>query len=154
VRATATATTAKSSRSSTASRVATATADGPKRKKRRRRNRSVDVDSPSELLAGLRIYVIHCKEDLERKSSRPICHVIRDQVEALVRARGLGAEILSAEQGMSICTSPRSPFFFDSISLMRAPRSYLVSPFTSFIDGLFFLVVPAKYDAQAVYNTM
>lgn len=87
-----TTTTAKSSHSSsTASRVA-ATSDEPKRKKRRR----------SEPLAGLRIYVIHCKDDLERKFSRPICHVIRDQVEELVRAKGLGAEVLSAEQGMTI----------------------------------------------------
>jgi len=85
-------TSAKSSHvSSTASRVV-ATTNEPKRKKRRR----------SEPLAGLRIYVIHCKEDLERKFSRPICHVIRDQVEELVRAKGLGAEVLSAEQGMTI----------------------------------------------------
>ena len=103
----------KSSRGSTASRVAaTAAADEPRRKKRRR----------SEPLAGLRIYVIHCKEDLERKFSRPICHVIRDQVEELVRARGLGAEILSAEQGMTISTSLRSSlFFFESVVLIRAP---------------------------------
>ncbi len=102
--ATATATAAKSSHESTASYVAAASAaDKPKRKKRRRRNRSVDADSkPSEPLAGLRIYVIHCKEDLEREFSRPIYHVIRDQVESLVRAKGLGAEVLSAEQGMTI----------------------------------------------------
>ncbi|KAF8503730.1 cAMP phosphodiesterases class-II-domain-containing protein [Russula emetica] len=86
--------------SSTASRVV-ATTNEPKRKKRRR----------SEPLAGLRIYVIHCKEDLERKFSRPICHVIRDQVEELVRAKGLGAEVLSAEQGMTISMSLRSSFF-------------------------------------------
>jgi cAMP phosphodiesterases class-II len=94
-------TTAKSSHgSSTSSRVA-ATGDEPKRKKRRR----------SEPLAGLRIYVIHCKDDLERKFSRPICHVIRDQVEKLVRAKGLGVEVLSAEQGMTISMSLRSSFF-------------------------------------------
>lgn len=93
-------TNAKSSHGSTAGRAAATTADEPKRKKRRR----------SEPLAGLRIYVIHCKEDLERKFSRPICHVIRDQVEELVRAKGLGAEVLSAEQGMTISMSPRSSF--------------------------------------------
>jgi len=99
--ATAANTTAMSSHgSSAASRVA-ATADEPKRKKRRR----------SEPLAGLRIYVIHCKEDLERKFNRPICHVIRDQVEELVRAKGLGAEVLSAEQGMTIGMSLRSSYF-------------------------------------------
>ena len=125
-----TTTTSKSSHSSsTASRVA-ATSDEPKRKKRRR----------SEPLAGLRIYVIHCKDDLERKFSRPICHVIRDQVEELVRAKGLGAEVLSAEQGMTISMSLCSYFLFESVALIRVPRSYLVLPFTSFSDGLF--VVP------------
>jgi cAMP phosphodiesterases class-II len=74
----------------------------PKRK-RRRRNKSADVETPpSEPLAGLRVYIMHCKDDLERKYSRPIYHVIRDQVEALVKAKGLGAEVLSAEQGMTI----------------------------------------------------
>jgi 3',5'-cyclic-nucleotide phosphodiesterase len=79
----------------------------PKRKKRRR-NKSQDTPSTSsslsEPLAGLRVYIMHCKDDLEGKYSRPISHVIRDQVDALVRAKGLGAEVLSAEQGMSIST--------------------------------------------------
>ena len=119
--------TAKSSHGSTTSRIAvgTATADEPKRKKRRR----------SEPLAGLRVYIIHCKDDLERKFSRPICHVIRDQVEELVRAKGLGAEILSAEQGRTISMSPRSSLFF--FALTRVFRSYLVLLFTSFTDGLY-----------------
>ena len=93
-------TNAKSRHGSAAGRAAATTADEPKRKKRRR----------SEPLAGLRIYVTHCKEDLERKFSRPICHVIRDQVEELVRAKGLGAEVLSAEQGRTISMSLRSSF--------------------------------------------
>lgn len=96
-----TTTTAKSSHGSSAASGVAATGDEPKRKKRRR----------SEPLAGLRIYVIHCKDDLERKFSRPICHVIRDQVEELVRAKGLGVEVLSAEQGMKIGMSMRSSFF-------------------------------------------
>ncbi|KAI9509956.1 cAMP phosphodiesterases class-II-domain-containing protein [Russula earlei] len=80
----------------------------PKKKRRRRRNRS--VDPPSAPLAGLRVYVMHCKEDLEQRHSRPIYHVIRDQVAALVQAKGLGAEVLSAEQGMTISTRSRPPF--------------------------------------------
>jgi cAMP phosphodiesterase len=74
----------------------------PKRRKMRRRNRSAEDSPSSEPLAGLRVYITHCKDDLEQKYSRPICHVIRDQVEALVRARGLGAEVVCAEQGMTI----------------------------------------------------
>ncbi|KAI0273851.1 cAMP phosphodiesterases class-II-domain-containing protein [Gloeopeniophorella convolvens] len=71
----------------------------PKRKKRRPNSSEA---TPSGPLAGLRIYIVHCKEDLERKYSRPIHHVIRDQVRVLVQAKNLGAEVLSAEQGMTI----------------------------------------------------
>jgi len=99
------------------------------KKKRRRRNKSVDVDThtPAEPLAGLRIYVTHCKDDLERTYSRPIYHVIRDQVEALVRAKGLGAEVLSAEQGMTISMFAT---IFREHCANEDPRSYLVLPFT------------------------
>ncbi|KAH9981463.1 cAMP phosphodiesterases class-II-domain-containing protein [Lactifluus volemus] len=60
--------------------------------------------SPSKPLAGLRVYIIHCKEDedLEREHERPIARIIRDQVDVLVQAKGLGAEVFSAEQGMTI----------------------------------------------------
>lgn len=75
-----------------------------RRRKRRKRRRKLSADPPPPLgpLAGLRVYIIHCKEDLEVKYDEPIAHVIRDQVGALVRAKGLGAEVLSAEQGMTI----------------------------------------------------
>lgn len=83
----------------------------PKRRRRRRKRRrkmSADLPPPPPPLgplAGLRVYIIHCKEDLEGKYDQPISHVIRDQVDALVRAKGLGAEVLSADQGMTISTS-------------------------------------------------
>ncbi|KAI0005867.1 cyclic-AMP phosphodiesterase [Russula compacta] len=73
-----------------------------RKRKRRRRNMSAEDAPSSEPLAGLRVHVMHCKEDLEQEYSRPIYHVIRDQVEALVQAKGLGAEVLSVEQGMTI----------------------------------------------------
>ena len=73
-----------------------------RKRKRRRRNMSAEDTPSSAPLAGLRVYVMHCKEDLEQEYSRPIYHVIRDQVEALVQAKGLGAEVLSVEQGMTI----------------------------------------------------
>ncbi|KAI9446620.1 cAMP phosphodiesterases class-II-domain-containing protein [Lactarius indigo] len=76
-----------------------------RRRKKRRRKLSADPPPPLGPLAGLRVYIIHCKEDLEQKYDDPISEVIRDQVDALVRARGLGAEVLSADQGMSISTS-------------------------------------------------
>jgi hypothetical protein len=78
-----------------------------RRRKRRKRRRKMSADPPPPPLgplAGLRVYIIHCKEDLEGKYDRPISEVIRDQVDALVRAKGLGAEVLSADQGMTIST--------------------------------------------------
>ena len=77
------------------------------RRRRRKRRRKLSPDPPPPPLgplAGLRVYIIHCKEDLEGKYDEPISHVIRDQVDARVRAEGLGAEVLSAEQGMTIST--------------------------------------------------
>ncbi|KAI0048231.1 hypothetical protein FA95DRAFT_1107241 [Auriscalpium vulgare] len=53
-------------------------------------------------LSGVRVYIIHCKDDLEDAFDRPINHVIRDQVKTLVEMKGLGAEILSADQGTRI----------------------------------------------------
>jgi len=94
----------------------------PKRKKRRRHK---SADTPLEPLGGLRIYITHCKDDLEQKYSRPICHVIRDQVEALVRARGLGAEVLSAEQGMTISMCA-AIYFREHCADEVNPRSYLI----------------------------
>ncbi|KAI9466040.1 cAMP phosphodiesterases class-II-domain-containing protein [Lactarius psammicola] len=75
------------------------------RRRRRKRRRKLSTDPPPLSLgplAGLRVYIIHCKEDLEQKYDDPISQVIRDQVDALVRTKGLGAEVLSAEQGMTI----------------------------------------------------
>ncbi|KAI0057120.1 hypothetical protein BV25DRAFT_1863869 [Artomyces pyxidatus] len=71
-----------------------------------RKKRRTKTLSPEEqcrgALNGLRVYIMHCKDDLENAFDRPIQQVIGDQVRALVEKRGLGAEILSAEQGMRI----------------------------------------------------
>jgi hypothetical protein len=106
----------------TAARLAKAAAEGavasddradapppePKRhRKRRVRRRKMSAGAPAPPLgplAGLRVYITHCKEDLEGKYDKPISEVIRDQVDALVRAKGLGAEVLSTCQGMTIST--------------------------------------------------
>jgi cAMP phosphodiesterases class-II len=95
----------------------TTTVTLPRRKRKKLRTdtsststSTTDLSSPpSKPLAGLRVYIIHCKEDedLERVHERPIARIIRDQVDALVQAKGLGAEVFSAEQGMTIST-----FFF------------------------------------------
>ncbi|KAI9067073.1 hypothetical protein FKP32DRAFT_1564511 [Trametes sanguinea] len=79
-----------------------------RRRKRLRRSDSdvQDVDVRGAL-AGLRVYIIHCKDDLKETFDRPIHEVIAGQVRALVDDRGLGAEIIAVEQGMLICTSSR-----------------------------------------------
>lgn len=51
-------------------------------------------------LDGLRVYVMHCKDTMD--CEKPISHLIVDQVRALVARKGLGAEIIAAEQGMRI----------------------------------------------------
>ena len=95
----------------------TATVKLPRRKRKKLRTdtsstSTTDSSPPSKPLAGLRVYIIHCKEDedLEQVHERPIARIIRDQVDALVQAKGLGAEVFSAEQGMTI-----SMFFFSFV---------------------------------------
>jgi hypothetical protein len=60
-------------------------------------------------LAGVRLFIIHCKDpltaDVVSDPSRPIAHVITDQVKALVGAEQLGLEVLPAEQGTRIGAS-------------------------------------------------
>ena len=57
-------------------------------------------------LAGVRLFIIHCKDPLTAGDlsdpSRPIAQVITDQVKALVGAEQLGLEVLPAEQGTRI----------------------------------------------------
>lgn len=60
-------------------------------------------ESINGVLQGLKVYVMHCKEDVEgRYPGRPIGHVISAQVRALVESSGLGCEVLHADQGMRI----------------------------------------------------
>lgn len=73
----------------------------PKRK-RQKRNPSVSADELRGLLTGVRIYIIHCKEQSTQVEGPPTRELIVGQVRALVQTAGLGAEILSAEQGMYI----------------------------------------------------
>ena len=76
--------------------------NGPRKKKRRNTD---SLPSVKGALEGLRVYIIHCKDDIEKKFDEPIHKVIADQVRELVDAKELGAEIIAVEQGMHICTS-------------------------------------------------
>lgn len=57
-------------------------------------------------LNGVRIFIIHCKEDMQSKYNKPMHEIITEQVKRLMDEKGLGATILAAEQGMYIGTSP------------------------------------------------
>ncbi|KAI5983757.1 hypothetical protein EDD15DRAFT_2375947 [Pisolithus albus] len=68
-----------------------------------RKRQKRDMTSPEVLygaLAGLRVYLMHCKETFS--SDRPINHVIRDQCRDLLKPHNLGVEVLTADQGMKI----------------------------------------------------
>ncbi|KAH9901114.1 cyclic-AMP phosphodiesterase [Cubamyces lactineus] len=74
--------------------------------RRRKRRRQSDEDAEVDVhgaLAGLRVFVVHCKDDLHGKYDKPIHEVIAGQVRELVEDRALGAEIVAVEQGMLIC---------------------------------------------------
>ncbi|KAL1947555.1 hypothetical protein VTO73DRAFT_13279 [Trametes versicolor] len=71
------------------------------RKRRRKRVSDPDVDVRGAL-AGLRVFITHCKDDLQGVYDRPIHEVIAGQVRELVEERELGAEIVAVEQGMLI----------------------------------------------------
>lgn len=75
----------------------------PVRKKQRR-----NPIAPSELvgaLDGLRVYVMHCKDDFSGDPAIPMRDIIVPQVRALVEEKKLGAEIIAVEQGMCIGAS-------------------------------------------------
>ncbi|CAL1703982.1 unnamed protein product [Somion occarium] len=70
-----------------------------------RKRLKISPPSPGSLegaLKGLRVYIIHCKDDLRSTYSEPINQVIAGQVRALTDELSLGAEIISVEQGMHI----------------------------------------------------
>jgi cAMP phosphodiesterase len=70
----------------------------------RKKHKSNPISPPNlrGALRGLRIYITHCKDNLDNAYDRRISHVIVDEVKTLIEAQGLGAEILAAEQGMRI----------------------------------------------------
>lgn len=70
--------------------------------RKRKKTNPITADDLRGALDGVRVFVIHCKHDVD--SVEPIRTLIVEQVRALVEARGLGAEILAAEPGMSIRT--------------------------------------------------
>lgn len=82
-----------------------AVANGGSSKSPPRKKQRLNPVSPSThrgALEGVRVVIIHCKEDLRGAFNRPINQVIAEQVRALTEEQGLGVEIIAAEQGMHI----------------------------------------------------
>lgn len=91
----------------------------------------VDPELLRDALKGLRVYITHCKDDLEGRYDRPIRHVIADQVRELVEKKRLGAEILSVEQGSRI-----GPCYSELGSFVALTLAMPLQLFDAFIDDL------------------
>ncbi|KAL1709961.1 cyclic-AMP phosphodiesterase [Schizophyllum commune] len=89
-----------SSHSRTRSRTSSLSRLRPLRKKKK--TNPIEREDWLGALKGLRVYITHCKADLDGAYDRPIHEVIASQVRQLVKKEGLGAEIIAAEQGMRI----------------------------------------------------
>ena len=76
-----------------------------KRPRKKQKRNSLTAEDLRGALAGLRVFIIHCKDDMTEGSSLPIREIIADQVRSIINEKGLGAKILVAEQGMRIGTS-------------------------------------------------
>ncbi|KAJ3728879.1 cAMP phosphodiesterases class-II-domain-containing protein [Lentinula raphanica] len=79
----------------------------PQRKRQRRT--TLSADELRGLLTGVRVYIIHCKDQSSLDDGPSIRAIIAGQVRSLVQAAELGAEILSADQGMYIRLADRRP---------------------------------------------
>jgi len=54
------------------------------------------------VLDGLRVYIIHCKDDMTGNINEPMRNTIVSQVRALVDDKKLGAEVIAVEPGTHI----------------------------------------------------
>ncbi|KAF7322673.1 hypothetical protein HMN09_00046100 [Mycena chlorophos] len=71
----------------------------PARKKQRLAPVPLDLRNA---LAGLTVYVIHCKDTLDGVPDRPNQRLIIQEIKTLLEPRGLGVEIVAARQGMRV----------------------------------------------------
>lgn len=70
--------------------------------KRPKHTRQASKPNLRGALTGLRLYVMHCKEDMEGKYDRPMYEVITEQVARLAAEKDLGVEVIAAVQGTII----------------------------------------------------
>lgn len=79
--------------------------DRPLRKKQRMEPQTISRSDRVNALRGVRLYIMHFKEDLAQQWERPIHHVIVEQIQELVSQENLGVEIIATEPGMLIRAS-------------------------------------------------
>ncbi|KAF9452864.1 cyclic-AMP phosphodiesterase [Macrolepiota fuliginosa MF-IS2] len=70
--------------------------------RKRQKINPIGGDELIDALKGLRVYVMHCKDDMTHDDDTLMRHLITKQVKELVKARKLGAIIECAEPGMRI----------------------------------------------------
>jgi cAMP phosphodiesterase len=74
----------------------------PRPARKRQKANPVDDNELVNALKGLRIYVMHCKDDMSSDDNEAMRLLITGQVRQLVKARQLGATIICTEPGMRI----------------------------------------------------
>jgi len=72
---------------------------GSARKRQRRNSATFTAQDLCQSLAGVRVYIIHCKDG---DTTPPARDIIVKQCRQVVKEKGLGAEVLLASQGMHI----------------------------------------------------
>ncbi|CCM03842.1 uncharacterized protein FIBRA_05991 [Fibroporia radiculosa] len=77
--------------------------DEATRSRKRQRRESISPVSLRGALSGLRVFVIHCKDDLQNKQDGLIRQTIAAEVRSLVEAQDLGLEVIAVEPGIRIC---------------------------------------------------
>lgn len=77
---------------------------GSARPRKKQKRDPLPAEALHGVLAGLRVYIMHCKEQ-HFSTERPISDVIGDQCREMLAPHKLGLELLTADQGMKIGAS-------------------------------------------------
>ena len=77
---------------------------GSARPRKKQKKDPIPAEALHGVLAGLRVYIMHCKEQ-HFSTERPISDVIGDQCREMLAPHKLGLELLTADQGMKIGAS-------------------------------------------------
>lgn len=73
--------------------------------RKRQKTNPIGNEELMDVLKGLSVYVMHCKDDMMNNDDTPTRHLITEQVRVLVRAYRLGVTVDCVEPGMRISMS-------------------------------------------------